>query len=87
MVKKIMMEIITGGWNTKLKQAETGTWRSFKPVIDDTCKNCGICLQFCPEATIKLDNKKPKIDYRYCKGCGICSNECPIKAIKIISEK
>lgn len=66
----------------------TGTWRSFRPVIDPKkCTKCGICEKFCPDMAIIKIKKVFNIDYKYCKGCGICSNECPVKAIEMVSEK
>lgn len=63
---------------------KTGTWRTFKPDLDiESCKKCGNCILYCPEACI---DKDLKIDYDYCKGCGICSNECPSKSIKMVRE-
>lgn len=63
---------------------KTGTWRTFKPVIDrETCKECGNCVMYCPEACI---DRELKIDYDYCKGCGICANECPSKSIRMVRE-
>jgi pyruvate ferredoxin oxidoreductase delta subunit len=63
---------------------KTGTWRTFKPVLDrESCKECGNCIMYCPEACI---DKDLNIDYDYCKGCGICANECPSKSIKMVRE-
>jgi pyruvate ferredoxin oxidoreductase delta subunit len=63
---------------------KTGTWRTFKPVLDaESCKKCGNCVLYCPEACIDRDLD---IDYDYCKGCGICANECPSKSIKMVRE-
>jgi len=63
---------------------KTGTWRTFKPVLDrESCKNCGNCNLYCPESCI---DKDLNIDYDYCKGCGICANECPSKSIKMVRE-
>jgi len=63
---------------------KTGTWRTFKPVLDmKTCKKCGNCIMYCPEACIDKDYS---VDYDYCKGCGICANECPSKSIKMVRE-
>ena len=80
---------------------KTGTWRTFKPVIDyNKCIRCMVCWDFCPEPSIYKEDgsekpapnealKKlpvPVIDYDYCKGCGICVNECPVKAIEFVKE-
>jgi pyruvate ferredoxin oxidoreductase delta subunit len=63
---------------------KTGSWRTFKPVVDKaTCKKCGNCILFCPDACIDRDLN---VDYDYCKGCGICANECPSKSIKMVRE-
>ncbi|OPY29904.1 MAG: Pyruvate synthase subunit PorD [Methanocella sp. PtaU1.Bin125] len=62
----------------------TGTWRTFRPEIDrPSCKKCGNCILYCPEACIDRDLN---VDYDYCKGCGICANECPTKSIKMVRE-
>ena len=63
---------------------KTGTWRTFRPDIDPTtCKKCGNCVLYCPDACIDRDLN---VDYDYCKGCGICANECPSKSIKMVRE-
>jgi len=65
---------------------ETGTWRTFKPIMDhEKCISCMMCWFFCPEGCIQkseADEKKLDIDYKYCKGCGICASECPVNAIE-----
>ena len=64
----------------------TGTWRTFRPVVDrETCNHCGICAMFCPDAVIDPDTLE--IDLVYCKGCGICANECPKKCIQMVREE
>ncbi len=81
---------------------KTGTWRTYKPVIDyKKCIRCMICWKFCPEPSIIIvPNDKygspnpaiskldaPEIAYDYCKGCGICANECPAKCINMVLEE
>jgi len=62
----------------------TGTWRTFKPMIDHKrCNHCFLCWKYCPEMAISTDIT---IDYDYCKGCGICAAECPRKAIRMVRE-
>lgn len=65
------------------EQYKTGTWRAFRPVIDQSkCTKCQVCWRNCPDAAIKEDkNGNFFIDYDYCKGCLICVKECPAKAI------
>ena len=70
-------------------QNETGTWRTFHPIVDDEkCTYCMLCFFHCPDGCIGRipDEKRVKIDYFYCKGCGICSEVCPVDAISMERE-
>jgi pyruvate ferredoxin oxidoreductase gamma subunit len=70
-------------------QANTGTWRSFRPVIDDTlCNRCSwICSTLCPDSAIRVaEDRRPIIDYDHCKGCMICVMACPPHAIRQVAE-
>lgn len=63
---------------------KTGTWRTFRPVLDrERCNKCLFCWIYCPEACITKDLE---IDYDYCKGCGVCAEECPTKAMIMVKE-
>jgi len=70
---------------------KTGTWRTFKPIIDySRCTKCGWCIVYCPEPCIYSESTKEGkivIDYDFCKGCGICAEECPIKCIDMVMEE
>ncbi len=64
---------------------KTGTWRTFRPVVDtEQCNACGLCAMYCPDGCIDEDLN---IDLEFCKGCGICANECPKKAIEMVREE
>jgi len=68
-------------------QILTGSWRTHKPIIDNSaCTRCGICQIYCPEASIVREEEEFVIDYRFCKGCGICETECPAKSITMERE-
>jgi pyruvate ferredoxin oxidoreductase delta subunit len=62
---------------------ETGDWRSFVPVVDQSqCIDCLTCWIYCPDNCILVkDGKMAGIRLTHCKGCGICAKSCPKKAI------
>ncbi len=68
---------------------KTGAWRRRHPVHNkDLCKNCMLCVVYCPENCIKhtKDGVLEGMDYDYCKGCGVCSKVCPFHAITMEDE-
>lgn len=75
--------IIDGGGTAK--EFNTGEWRIDTPVfIEDKCKQCLICVPFCPDSSIPVeDGKRLDFDYDHCKGCGICVAACPFDAIEM----
>lgn len=69
------------------RNMKTGTWRVFRPdLAPNTCKQCNLCVLFCPEACMRLTDSAIAIDFDYCKGCGICAEECPHNALSMIRE-
>ena len=66
---------------------KTGDWRTLKPIIKkELCEICEICIEFCPDGVIYIEEEAVAIEYDYCKGCGICATECPFNAIEIVEE-
>ncbi|HKK54466.1 MAG TPA: 4Fe-4S binding protein [Patescibacteria group bacterium] len=68
------------------KENHTGSWRTFKPVIDKSkCIGCKRCVLACPDNAMDMQKTKnglkSKVNYDYCKGCGACANKCPVNAI------
>lgn len=71
-------------------RAQTGLWRTFRPVIDyDRCNRCAwICSTLCPDSAIRVDaDHTPRIDYDHCKGCMVCVAVCPPHAIRAEPER
>ncbi|MGQ4832554.1 MAG: P-loop NTPase [Candidatus Asgardarchaeia archaeon] len=57
---------------------------SEKAFVDfDTCINCGLCAQKCPEGALQMIDGQLHFTYHLCEGCGVCSLVCPVNAIEI----
>lgn len=76
-------------------KAEQGAWE-WRSVLQEaefclscgTCNLCLQCVQFCPDASIGLDEEGTAVtvDLDHCKGCGICAYECPRGVITMEAE-
>ena len=56
---------------------------ALKPqVIPEKCKNCGKCLEWCPEGIISEQDGKAAINNERCIGCGECLAVCRFDSIK-----
>jgi 2-oxoglutarate ferredoxin oxidoreductase subunit delta len=56
------------------------------PVISrEWCKGCRICVEFCPEHALTMDDmEKATLAYpEKCTGCKMCELRCPDLAIEI----
>jgi predicted aldo/keto reductase-like oxidoreductase len=53
-------------------------------IVEEWCTGCRKCKLKCPQAAIKIEDNKAKIDNRSCVLCGYCSVYCPEFCIKII---
>jgi 2-oxoglutarate ferredoxin oxidoreductase subunit delta len=62
-------------------------WETFGPIkiYRPWCKNCGICVEFCPKDVLALgeDGKVVVQDVDSCTECGLCEIRCPDFAIII----
>ena len=71
----------------KLLALDTGSWRTERPVLDESkCNYCGLCAIFCPPQCMRDKVDHYVADLAFCKGCGICAHECPRGALIMVSE-
>ncbi|MFZ7103845.1 MAG: 4Fe-4S dicluster domain-containing protein [Peptococcaceae bacterium] len=51
----------------------------FKVVLmHGRCKECGICVEFCPQKVFQLNENKPQVAAEeLCTGCRLCEYRCP----------
>jgi len=48
------------------------------------CNGCGMCLNVCPHAVFKLENKRAVLaDRGACMECGACAKNCAEEAIRV----
>lgn len=53
-------------------------------VFEDKCIHCGLCLEVCPHAVLRLNGGKVGIEDRdACMECGACMQNCPAGAITV----
>ena len=60
-------------------------------IIDDRCKGCGFCIEFCPQDVLLLSQRTNARGYHppeiipdtICVNCGLCALLCPDFAIYI----
>ena len=51
---------------------------------DEKCTGCNVCVNVCPQGTIRLNNKKAElIDYKSCMECGACQLNCEYDAVDV----
>lgn len=57
-------------------------------VIPERCKECGICIAFCPQKNLQAgeDGRPEVIDPEACTGCNQCEYYCPDFAVRIEEE-
>ena len=61
-------------------------------ILEDSCKGCALCVEFCPKGCIQISRDKftrsgsllPEvINPEECSACGTCGNMCPDFAIEV----
>jgi electron transport complex protein RnfB len=58
---------------------------NYYAVIDqETCTNCGACLERCQVNAIRSENDYTIIGKDRCIGCGLCASTCPLGSITMV---
>lgn len=64
-------------------------------IIENRCKGCGLCVEYCPRGVLKMSDKFNRKGYHppfvaeplECVGCHFCEEVCPEFAIYCILEE
>lgn len=54
---------------------------------EDKCRNCGKCVDLCPQEAIYFENGKIRQRRDSCIDCGICAGECYFGARAVLGEE
>ncbi len=81
-------------WRQPLDVVPASVPRGDVVIVEDRCKGCGFCVEYCPLDVLALSsefNRKgyhpPKIVTQgLCVGCGLCEMICPEFAIFSVAE-
>lgn len=77
-------------WRTPLDSKEIKKIKGEVIIIEDLCKGCAFCVEFCPTGSLEISDKLNSKGYHpplfipdNCTGCGFCERVCPEFAIVV----
>ncbi len=76
-------------WRVPLDAEEIQVSRGIVHVVEDRCKGCGYCIEYCPTKVLELSNRFNSKGYHppaavrpeLCVNCRYCETICPDFAI------
>jgi 2-oxoglutarate ferredoxin oxidoreductase subunit delta len=73
----------------KIQGANIVSRRKYLEVNTEWCKGCRICVAFCPQNVLELNDADRVVVARPddCNYCGDCEIRCPDFAIVVVTEK
>ena len=78
-------------WRQPLDRDRIQITHGIVHIIDDRCKGCGFCIEFCPQEVLFISDRTNTKGYHppevmpdvLCINCGLCTLLCPDFAIYI----
>ncbi len=78
-------------WRQPLDRDRIQIPRGIVHIIDERCKGCGFCVEFCPQNLLTMSERMNSKGYHppevipdlNCVNCGLCALLCPDFAIYI----
>ena len=78
-------------WRQPLDRDRVQISHGIVHIIDDRCKGCGFCIEFCPQNVLAISNRinskgyhPPEVvDQLHCTYCNLCTLLCPDFAIYV----
>lgn len=82
-------------WRTPLDQAQNTIPLGIVHIVEERCKGCGFCVEFCPRDVLAMSGRTNARGYHppeikngvVCADCGLCALLCPDFAIYIESSQ
>lgn len=82
-------------WRRPLNAQKVVVPRGSVSVLEERCKGCGFCVEYCPRDVLELSDRFNQKGYHPpvalhaedCVACGLCELICPEFAIHVSEEK
>ena len=82
-------------WRLPLDTDDIQITKGIVHILEDRCKGCGYCIEYCPRQVLDFSSKFNKKGYHppvvvapdKCTFDGLCENICPDSAIFIVRKE